>query len=245
MRYKTLLKNLASKDNDQDLLSFFDECSYTLGFFTSDAKERTPLDTEVAVVVMGYLLGKRLGLNRYVGCYVNFLQTYHDYLNPHKLLRMTLCFEQTFKEDLPFVQLMKYVLNKCDPKRYKYFLAKPLKEKFYLDQELAELTDLLLEERGFFLSLPKKLNLMLPENSLRLRELDLLPKESFLRRNMQMRLRLFFGATYRGDALILLNNDPTISVKEVSETLMLSYEPSHRLVSELRSYQKLGYKINI
>jgi hypothetical protein len=67
--------------------------------------------------------------------------------------------------------------------------------------------------------------------------------EQYLSLNEQLRMRLLFGANARADAVLLYRENPSMSARELSETLMLSYEPAHRLAKDIKNYLSYGYTL--
>ena len=55
----------------------------------------------------------------------------------------------------------------------------------------------------------------------------------------------FSFSLWRADAVLLLRDRPEMTASELADTLMLSYEPAHRLVNEVARYRSLGFPLSV
>ena len=245
MRFKQLLKTTAEQAELGDLMSLFERAAYTLGFSTLGTSVSAPMDVEAAVTLMTYLAAREdLRLSRFTSVLMHWLSRYHHLLNAQKLLKMGKLAESILGQgELPLFRLASHALKKMDHKKFKNFSARKLKQPFYVDPRLSSVVDHKLQEEGFYLGLTKSTGLMIPAGSFPERSSDLLSEEVFLKRNEQLRLRLLMGVGYRSDAVWLLNENANMSAREMSHRLLLSYEPAHRLATELRRY--LAYDLSL
>lgn len=242
MRFRNSMKTLDTKTRDE-LLQLFDRVSYSLGFASLSTTTFATLDVEGSIVLGAYLLSQReLRLSRFVPALVLWLQRYHGLVNAHKLIKMTTTAEAELG-DLALMRLVAHVLKHCDSRKYKNINIAPLQEPFYLEPRLKILVDTKVQQEGYYLAMPADLGIMISRSGLQLRDSDLISEDNYLKRNEQLRLRLLNGVNYRTDAAILLRDHPTISAKELSDTLCLSYEPAHRLTSEIAKYRSLGFDL--
>lgn len=240
MRSRKALKTLDTRTRDE-LFGLFDRAAWTLGFSSLSTHKAEPLDVEAAVVLVAYLVGLReLRLGRFVSVLLNWLQTRHHLLHPAKLLKMAQALETAVGEQ-PALRLALHALRAVDPKKFQNFRPAPLSAPYYLEPRLAALVDQKLEKEGYYLDLPAKAGLRVPRSAFPRRTSDLLSEEALLKRNEQLRQRLLHGAGWRSDAVLLLRDHPEMTASELSDTLMLSYEPAHRLVSEVGRYRSLGF----
>lgn len=141
---------------------------------------------------------------------------------------------------LPVMRLAFARLYALDPKRFKNLKPHPLEKPFYLEPRLKELVDMELESVGFMDGLTKSLGLMFPKGAFKEKESDLVDDARLFRRNSQLRMRHLLGANYRSDVAVMVKTRPSLSARELSRTLLLSYEPAHRLVQEMRECEKMG-----
>ncbi len=77
----------------------------------------------------------------------------------------------------------------------------------------------------------EKIGIMIPEGSLRIRDKDVLPAEILLKKNMQFKNRLLFGANWRADIITAIEwgmENPN----RISKLLGCSYEPANRIFRE-------------
>jgi hypothetical protein len=201
------------------------------------------MDTEASVVLVAYLVSQpELRLNRFLSVLLNWLQTRHHLLHAAKLLKMAQAAEAALGE-MPALRLVLHVLRKTDPKKFQNYKPDPLSKPFYPEPRLAAFVDQKLSKEGLYLDLPAEAGFHVPKSAFRPRASDLLSEEALLKRNEQLRLRLLLGASWRTDAVLLLRDHPAMSASELSDTLMLSYEPAHRLVAEVSRYRSLGFPL--
>jgi hypothetical protein len=243
MRLRKLLKSLDTK-TAEELAELFDRAAWTLGFSSLSATPKVAMDTEAAVVLVAYLVSQpELRLARFLSVLLNWVQTRHHLLHAAKLLKMAQAAEGALGE-MPTLRLVLYALRKTDPKKFQNFKLDPLSNPFYPEPRLAALVDRKLDKEGLYLDLPAKAGFHVPKSAFQPRASDLLSEEALLKRNEQLRLRLLHGVTWRSDAVLLLRDHPTMTASELSDTLMLSYEPAHRLVAEVSRYRSLGFPLS-
>ncbi len=243
MRLRKLLKTLDTKTSEE-LAELFDRAAWTLGFSSFSTAPKTPLDAEAAVVLVAYLVNQpELRLARFLAVLMNWLQTRHHLLHTAKLLKMAQAAEATLGE-MPTLRLALHVLRKEDPKKFQKFKPNPLSKPFYPEPRFAALVDQKLKKEGFYLDLPENAGFRVPKSAFRPRASDLLSEKALLKRNEQLRLRLLHGASWRSDAVLLLRDHPEMTASELSDTLMLSYEPAHRLVAEVSRYRSMGFTLS-
>jgi hypothetical protein len=243
VRYTKALKTLDTKTSEE-LLALFDRAAWTLGFSSLSAQSQEPLDTEVAVVLVSYLVGQpELRLGRFLSVLLNWLRTRSHLLHPAKLLKMARAAELALGE-MPTLHLAMHTLRAVDPKRFQSFKPAPLSKPFYPEPRLAALVDQKLEKEGFYLDLPSSAGFRVSKSAFPARASDLLSEEALLKRNEQLRQRLLHGTDWRSDAVLLLRDHPEMTASELSDTLMLSYEPAHRLVAEIARYRSLGFPLS-
>jgi len=243
VRFRKALKTLDTKTREE-LLELFDSAAWTLGFSSLSTQPAAPLDTEVAVVLVAYLVGLReLRLGRFLPVLLHWLRAHHHLLHPAKLLKMAQAVEAALGEQPP-LRLALRVLRATDPKKFQNFRPEPLSAPFYAEPRLAALVDQKLEKEGYYLDLAAEEGFRVPKSAFVPRTSDLLPEEALLRRNEQLRHRLLHGSGWRSDAVLLLRDYPAMTASELSDTLMLSYEPAHRLVAEVARYRSLGFPLS-
>ncbi len=243
MLLRKTLKTLDTKTQGE-LKDLFDQAAWTLGFSSFSATPKSPLDVEAAVVLVAYLVGQsELRLSRFLSVLVHWLSTRHNYLHAAKLLKMAQAMEVALGE-IPTLRLAMHVLQKADPKKFRNFKPGLLSEPFYLEPRFAALVDQKVAKEGYYLDLHAEDGFCLPKSAFKPRASDLLSEEALLKRNEQLRLRLLYGISWRSDAVLLLRDHPEMTASELSDTLMLSYEPAHRLVSELMRYRSLGFPLS-
>lgn len=244
VRYRKALKTLDTK-TPEELMALFDRVTWTLGIASLSSVPQEPMDTEVAVVIGAYLIGLReLRLGRFLSVLLNWLAKRHHLLHPAKLLKMARAFEAAMGEQA-VLRLSMHVLRAADPRRFQNFESRPLTAPFYAEPKLAAIVDQKLEHEGFFLGLPATAGFRIPKSAFPSRDSDLLTEENLLKRNEQLRQRLLHGTAWRTDAVLLLRDSPKMTASELADTLMLSYEPAHRLVAEISRYRDLGFEIPI
>jgi|GEM_PF-5472767 len=78
---------------------------------------------------------------------------------------------------------------------------------------------------------------MMPKSSFQAKSMDVLSEKVLFDWNEQVRLRLLMGVCYRADALWMLRREKALTPTELAAECFMSYEPAHRLLSELRTYQ--------
>ncbi len=79
----------------------------------------------------------------------------------------------------------------------------------------------------------KKLNFIVPEGSLRIRESDVLTPEELIEANRQYRNRYLFGPSWRADIITAIQMGMK-SPMEISKRLGCSYEPAYRVFQEYK-----------
>jgi hypothetical protein len=184
------------------LLRQFDNCAFTLGFFVQIPEEpRKVLDTEFAISTLPSLLeNESLSLERFIGVSLTFLQRYHHLLDPESLFKKCTSAEQIHSGgESPITRLFYHFLWNLDSDRFQKFQPLPLSKPYYPEPILAELTDMKIQERGFFKGLDPSLGLMIPEGAFRLRESDVLPEKILFERNEQLKNRHLFGVNSCSD----------------------------------------------
>lgn len=243
MRYRKVLKSLDTKA-PEELLELFDRCAWTLGFSSLARQEKQPVDTEAAVVLVAYLVNlPELRLNRFLGVLLQWVMTWHHLLHVAKLLKMAVAAESNLGE-ISTLRLVMIVLHRTDSKKFQNFRPAPTSKPFYPDPRLAELVDQKIAKEGYYLDLPADAGFRVPKSAFKPRASDLLSEAELLKRNEQLRYRLLHGSSWRSDAILLLRDHPEMSASELSDTLMLSYEPAHRLVAEINHYRSFGFSLN-
>jgi hypothetical protein len=243
MRFRKHLKSLDTSSREE-LSELFDRAAWTLGFSSLSTAPKAAMDTEAAVVLVAYLVSQpELRLARFLSVLLNWLQARHHLLHAAKLLKMAQAAEAALGE-MPTLRLALHVLRKVDPKKFQNFKPDPLSKPFYPEPRLAALVDQKLKKEGLYLDLPTKAGFHVPKSAFQPRTSDLLSEEALLKIIEQLRLRLLHGASWRSDAVLLLRDHPAMTASELSDTLMLSYEPAHRLVSEVSRYRSLGFPLS-
>ncbi len=243
MRYRKLLKSIDTMTS-QELLDLFDRSAWTLGFSSLSNQVKLPLDTEAAVVLIAYLVNlPELRLNRFLGVLLHWLGTRNHLLHAAKLLKMADAAEASLGE-ISTLRLAMHVLHKTDPKKFQNFKPASVSKPFYPEPRFASIVDQKLAKEGYYLDLSAEAGFRIPKSAFKPRKSDLLPEDSLLKRNEQLRYRLLLGASWRSDAILLLRDQPAMSASQLSDTLMLSYEPAHRLVNEINHYRSLGFSLN-
>ena len=244
MRYRKALKTLDTKTPDE-LLGLFDRVAWTLGFSSLATTPLEPLDVEVAVVLGAYLVGVReLRLGRFLAVLINWLQVRHHFLHPAKLLKMAQALEGELGEQ-PTLRLALHALRNADSKRFQNFRPKPLSTPFYAEPRLAPLVDQKLKQEGTFLDLLTSEGFRISKFAFTPRAHDIISEEDLLKRNEQLRGRLLHGTAWRTDVVLLLRDSPYMNASELADTLMLSYEPAHRLITEITRYRQLGFPFGV
>ncbi len=242
MRFRKTLKTLDTKTTGE-YLELFDRVAWTLGFSSFTSRPLKLLDTEAAVVLMVYLITQpELRLARFFPVLINWLNTYHSHLHAAKLLKMAEAAENMLGEIAP-LRLAFHVLRKADPKKFQHFQPQAVSKPFYLEPRLANLIDQKIAKEGLYLDLKRKEGFRIPKSAFSRRASDLISEEALLKRNEQLRLRLLNGSNWRSDALLLLRDHPNMTASELSDILMLSYEPAHRIVAEVARYRALGFSL--
>jgi len=242
MRFRKALKTLDTKTREE-LISLFDRAAWTLGFSSLSTQDKEPLDVEAAVVLVAFIVSAReLRLGRFLPVLIHWLSVRHHLLNAAKLLKMARATEATLGE-LPALRLAMHTLRAADPKKFQNFRPAPLSMPFYTEPRLAALVDRKVASEGFSIDLMETDGFRLPKSAFPRRASDLISEKALLQRNEQLRTRLLHGPSYRADAILLLRDSPDMKACELSDTLMLSYEPAHRLVSEVAHYRSLGFAL--
>lgn len=104
-------------------------------------------------------------------------------------------------------------------------LARRSKEPVYLFPK--EVTESAIRLKGAVDWLTK-LNFIVPEGALRIREDDVLGPRELIRRNMQYRNRYIYGPSWRADIITAIERGVT-SPAAISRAMGCSYEPAHRV----------------
>ncbi len=245
MRFRQALKSIDTLTREE-LLNLFDRASYSLAFSSLERTSIEHLDTEASVALLTFLLSKReLELSRFVPVLLQWLGRYHHLLNPTKLSKMCSMVESASGEELPVLRLVSFLLKKTDPRRFKKLSVAPLTSPFYFEPRLKAIVDKKLESEGFFMGLPPEVGLMVSASAFKPRDSNLLGEEILFNRNKQLRSRLLHGVNYRNDAILLLTEHPNMSARELSDTLVLSYEPAHRLSQDVKNFREFGFQLRI
>lgn len=84
------------------------------------------------------------------------------------------------------------------------------------------------------------LGFRVPQNSLRIRETDVLTPEELIRFNPQYRNRYVFGASWRADIVTAIQKGITTPM-EISRAVGCSYEPAYRISRDFLLVAKAGH----
>ena len=125
-----------------------------------------------------------------------------------------------------FSALAVFAHEHCNYK-WKKLITKPKSEVFLFNEEITRSAVKLKGEN----TLLKKYNFILPENTLRIREMDVLSIKELLKNNLQYKNRYLYGPSWRADIITAIEKgakNPT----EISKLTGCSYEPAHRVFRE-------------
>ncbi len=240
MKFQTILAAYDTLRQDEKL-SLFDDLAWTLGFSSLTASQpKEAYDLEASLLFMGVLISERpLRLGRFLPVLFLWLSNYSKFINAQKITKMMTAYDEIHQTESCYaLELMKRYLRFHEPKRYKTALKiRPIKEAFYLDQRMKELVDMALELEGFPEWLDVHSGYMMPKSTFHTKSMDVLSEKVLFDRNEQFRLRLLMGVCYRADALWMLKREPALTPTQLAAECFMSYEPAHRLLHELRTYQ--------
>lgn len=93
-----------------------------------------------------------------------------------------------------------------------------------------ELTDSAIKVKGM-MELFQHHNIIVPKNSLRIREEDVLSPKELIKRNRQYKNRYIYGPSWRADIISMIERG-FLSPIEISKALGCSYEPAYRILKE-------------
>lgn len=85
----------------------------------------------------------------------------------------------------------------------------------------------------------KQWNLLLPADSLRIRDKDIMTPQELLRHNRQYRNRFIFGPCWRADIVTAIE-EGAANPSDIMMRAGCSYEPAHRIFTELRMAEFAG-----
>lgn len=242
MRFRKFLKTLDTQTNE-DLKELFERAAWTLGFSGLSTDRKVVIDTEASVVLIAYLVNlPELRLIRFLSVLLNWLQCRNHLLHAAKLLKMAQAAEAALGEQ-PAVRLTLHALKHWDQKKFQNLRPNQLTNLYYPEPRLSSLVDQKIATEGYYLDLPADAGFRIPKSAFRPRSSDLISEQVLLERNEQLRLRLLHGASWRSDAILLLRDHPNMTASELSDTLLLSYEPAHRVVAEISHYRELGFTL--
>lgn len=240
MRFRKFLKTLDTQTNEQ-LKTLFERAAWTLGFSSLSSDRKLLIDTEASVVLIAYLVNlPELRLGRFLSVLLNWLQCRNHLIHAAKLLKMAQAAEVALGEQ-PVLRLALHALRHWDQKKFQNFKPDQLTNPYYPEPRLSSLVDHKLAAEGYYLDLPSNTGFRIPKSAFKPRTSDLISEQALLQRNEQLRVRLLYGASWRSDAILLLRDHPDMTASELSDTLLLSYEPAHRLVAETSHYRDLGF----
>ncbi|OFZ26727.1 MAG: hypothetical protein A2381_17205 [Bdellovibrionales bacterium RIFOXYB1_FULL_37_110] len=95
-----------------------------------------------------------------------------------------------------------------------------------------EMSELPIKQKGAA-SWAKKFNILIPEDSIRIRETDILSPEELIKNNLQYKNRYLFGVSYRADIITAIQLGYE-TPSQISKLIQCSYEPAHRIFNEYR-----------
>ena len=228
MEYRKYLDKLDSCTSNK-YKKYFDRSLYCMGVFLPSYHSKNHMDLELSLLTVSYLVGRKdMASARFLGPLVAFLLKNKTLVNKQKLKKMWSYFGE---EKVPLMRLVMFLLGSTPKGDY---------PPFYLDLRMKPLVDRKLEAEGFFMNLPRSLGLMLPSNSLRVREDDLLSDDLLFSRNPQLKERLFLGPSFRADVNFQLKRNPSTSASDLEKRFAMTHEPAFRLLNEL----KRAYSVN-
>lgn len=164
---------------------------------------------------------------RLVSVFLSWIKVHGNYVIVEKLAKFA---TQRTKEqggDLPWLSMTAAWAVECGYHKWKK-LVRPVTKPTYLYPKM--MSEGAIKIKGITPWL-ETLGFRIPQNSIRIREEDVMPPKKLVRYNLQYRNRYLYGPSWRADIITAIQRG-IISPAEISRVVGCSYEPAYRIKRE-------------
>lgn len=158
---------------------------------------------------------------------MSWIKVHGNYVIVEKLSKL---YDKACKEPngpLPWMTLIAAWAVECGYHKWQKLIKKETGPVYLYDPEVSESAIL----RKGLVPWLEPLGFRVPENSLRIRESDVLTPKELIQFNRQYRNRYIFGASWRADIVTAIQNGATTPM-EIRRIVGCSYEPAYRISHE-------------
>ncbi len=164
---------------------------------------------------------------RLASVFLSWIKVHGNYVIVEKLAKFAAKRAENTGGNTPWLSLTAAWAVECGYHKWKK-LVKKMPEPVYLYPKV--ISEGAIKLKGAIPWL-EPLGFRIPENSLRIREDDVVPPEKLVRYNLQYKNRYLFGASWRADIITAIQRGIQ-SPSEISRVVGCSYEPAYRVSRE-------------
>lgn len=188
------------------------------------ASGRERVDIEQTLIDACYLVEND---SRLLGLLMSWVLVHGKYLITEKFLKLYKLTAK-FRGECPWFYALLAFGAESGIHKFKKGILKQ-KEKVYFR---GEKSPALFKMKGAIKYL-EKINIMVPEGSIRIREKDIFPANILVRKNQQFKNRLLYGANWRADIITAIEEGMENPYR-ISKELGCSYDPAYRVFNEYK-----------
>lgn len=152
-----------------------------------------------------------------------------NYVIVEKLLKLLTKAAKETGESFPWITLVAAWAVECGYHKWRKLIKKEKSPVYLYDPEVSESAIL----RKGIITWAEPYGFRIPQNSLRIREADVLTPQELIQLNPQYKNRYLFGSSWRADIVTAIQQGIT-SPTELSRVVGCSYEPAYRISHEYR-----------
>ena len=164
---------------------------------------------------------------RLVSVFLSWIKVHGNYVIVEKLAKFAARRAESTLRDNPWLSLTAAWAVECGFHKWKK-LIKTMSEPVYLYPQTV--SEGAIKLKGVIPWL-EPLGFRIPQNSIRIREDDVVPPEKLVQHNLQYKNRYLFGASWRADIITAIQRGIT-SPMEIVRAVGCSYEPAYRVSRE-------------
>lgn len=164
---------------------------------------------------------------RLASVFLSWIKVHGNYVIVEKLAKFAAMRTEGAWDNNPWLSLTAMWAVECGYHKWRK-LVKKLSESVYLYPKA--MSESAIKLKGAIPWL-EPLGFRIPQNSIRIREDDVLPPEKLVRHNLQYRNRYLYGPSWRADIITAIQRGIT-SPAEIRRVVGCSYEPAYRVSRE-------------
>lgn len=165
--------------------------------------------------------------SRLVSVFLSWIKVHGNYVIVEKLAKLATQRMKDARSDLPWLSMTAAWAVECGYHKWRKLIKKVPTPTYLYPKMMSEGA---IKMKGIIPWL-EPLGFRIPQNSIRIREEDVMHPEKLIRYNLQYKNRYLYGPSWRADIITAIQRGVT-SPAEISRVVGCSYEPAYRVCHE-------------